>query len=138
MCSPYAGETLSTHLVQAERKAEDSKAFRLEYFAVGTLNPGRSGLTAIRTGEVLWWRLWDIASTMTELNIRILFLPGARWPPGAQLPPGYPYFWLGRQSVSWDSVGALVLAEVADAVFELEDFSTERIMWLAVFDEIAP
>ena len=55
------------------------------------LNPGRSGLTRLGANTLLEWRLWAITGAAKARDIQVLFLPGARLPPGTILPPN---FWL--------------------------------------------
>ena len=99
---------------------------------VGSLNPGRSGLLALATNEILWWRLTHIFDTLVSLQVPICFLPGARWPEGAVMPERSPFQFVGTQTSDWGAVGALVLNEIAHAVRVIEDFDNPRILWLLV------
>ena len=133
--SPYAGGLDISHARQAsEIEAGGRCNFVLPTLKVATFNPGRLGLTSF-CNQVLEWRLWDIASTLFDLDVGICFLPGARFPEGAQLPNDFPFVFVGERSPSWDSVGALVRIEAMHAVTVDESRSSSRVLFLNVMHE---
>ena len=73
--SPYAGAVLADH---AARVVSSSAGQRLQFqvhtLIIGTLNPGRSGLTLLGTDTV---RLWNIAEVLSALGICVCVIPGA-------------------------------------------------------------
>ena len=103
-----------------------------EGFKVACLNPGRVGLSALGSNQVLHWRVQAIGCALEELDVDLCVLPGARFPPGAQLPESFPYAWVGVHSLSWAGVGALIRAEWESAVELLESVGSDRVLWLNV------
>ena len=99
---------------------------------VATLNPGRTGFLALATEEIMWWRVWHVTSALISRDIQICVLPGARWPPGASLPPGLPFIWLGTQTSSWRAVGMLVSTEIVSQVQVIDDLGSDVILWVWV------
>ena len=95
-CLPICGGA------QPQQQADVSSSMNL---AFAVLDPGRTGLMALCTGEVLWWRLTMIMESLVAQNIALCFLPGARFPPGSVLPDGAQFLWLGHRATSWASVG---------------------------------
>jgi len=93
---------------------------------IGVLNPGRTGFLTLSTHEVMLWRLVQITDFMTEKGIVVMVLPGARWPPGAHVPPDLQYTWVGTPSGSWASVGALVAKDCMHTVHILEGWGDQR------------
>jgi hypothetical protein len=79
---------------------------------MAVLNPGRCGLLALGTDALLDWRLQAMAQLLHDENIDICITPGARFLPGAALPAGYPYCWLGERSASWGAVGIFLRPEL--------------------------
>ena len=99
---------------------------------VGCLNPGRCGLQTLMTNEILWWRLQHIMETLLAKDIAICFLPGARFPEGAAMPEKSPLQYLGAQTSQWGSIGVLVRNDALHVVRFLDDFITERTIWLVI------
>ena len=54
---------------------------------LGTFNPGRTGLTALGTDALLFWRLWAIDIALSEAQVHFCVIPGARY----QVRPGLNY-----------------------------------------------
>ena len=122
--SPYMGGTL---VDQYEHKQE---GFQCSELTFAVLNPGRLGLSRIASEELLLWRLFHICSVLVDKNIQVCILPGARWPPGAEIPAGFPFEWLGLQTTSWEAVGVLVASELRLEVSVMEDMGSPVILWL--------
>ena len=100
---------------------------------VASLNPGNAGFSSLRGGHTIWWKLWEIAEFGLCNNIAILVVPGPRFPPGTVLPDGFPYVYVGPASGSWDSVGVLLLSEIAPQVEILDHVSgSDRRLWMRV------
>ena len=97
------------------------------------LNPGRSGLTRLGANTLLEWRLWAITGAAKARDIQVLFLPGARLPPGTILPQIFGFCFLGPRSTQWDTVGLLCAVEMEPLLVPLDDFSTDRVFWLQCF-----
>ena len=87
--SPFAGG------MRGKEAQETDAQQPLAELKVGSINPGRFGLSASNTPTVLWWRLWEIARAGIERDLQIIFIPGGRFPPGAELPEGFPYSYIG-------------------------------------------
>ena len=98
--SPYLGGIDAAELDSSSA----DKGRECTQLKVAVFNPGRTGLIALSTEEILWWRLGHISCVLLEQDVQICVLPGARWPPGASLPPAIAYAWLGAQTTSWRSV----------------------------------
>eukprot|EP00438_Fugacium_kawagutii_P003600 Skav221608 [mRNA] locus=scaffold1698:941151:944102:- [translate_table: standard] len=126
--SPYAGNIPMEQAPQVD----DADCVRL---TVGSLNPGRSGLANIGNNTLLEWRLWAIVGAAKARDIQILVLPGARFPLGALLPQNLGYCFLGPRSSKWDTVGILCAEEVEPLLVPLDDFSTNRVLWLSCADK---
>jgi hypothetical protein len=47
---------------------------------------------------LLQWRVGAIARELRKRHVNICILPGARFPPGSQLPCGFPFQFLGVDS----------------------------------------
>ena len=77
------------------------------------LNPRRLDFLALGADVLLEWRLHFVAQLLTECPADVYVLPGARMPPGALLPEGFPFTWMGPRSVSWEAVYFNVRSEVA-------------------------
>ena len=75
--SPYAGGSLVEH---ADLKASVGASRRQRCIRkavhIASLNPGRTGFLSIYAEEILWWRLWSIASALEERSVDICVLPG--------------------------------------------------------------
>ena len=100
---------------------------------LATVNPGRTGLTALGTGQVLWWRLELLASNLQQSNTLLAAVPGARLYPGLSLPEGFPYEVMGNVTGSWDDVCVFVSTDIGSQQVELCDFNGERrIFWLRI------
>ncbi len=125
--SPYMGGVQENEYTQLTHETQHVRQIK-----VATFNPGRTGLCSLAAEEVLWWRLWRIVAHLMENDIQICVLPGARWPPGATLPPGLPFSWLGVQTTSWAAVGVLVATELQDQTWVIDDLGSDIIMWVAV------
>ena len=97
-----------------------------------TFNPGRSGFAALVTNELLHWRLEATAALLTEHGIDVCVTPGARFPPGAALPPTFPFVWIGTRTTSWAGVGCFIKVELMQAVEHLTDLGDDRILWLKI------
>jgi len=130
LVSPYAGGLVCAQAQQAARTS--TKGFTLPHLRVAVLNPGRTGFTQLGNDALLFWRLWAVSFALMEMDIHICALPGARLPPGALLPEGFPFVYLGGRSSGWDTVGVFVLVEPEPCITLLEAFSSDRILWLAV------
>ena len=91
--SPFAGGC------HAGDNAASDMCHRLDFLNVACFNPGRTGLAALGTNQILHWRLFAIAAALEEADISICALPGARFPPGCVLPENFPYSWLGVQTL---------------------------------------
>ena len=76
------------------------------------------------------WRLIIITDFLSKEGIDICFLPGARWPAGAEIPPNVPYQWLGTPSKAWASIGALVSRDIVENIQHVSTLDFERSMWL--------
>lgn len=122
--SPFAG---NIPLEQALAGEDEDKVF----LAIGALNPGRSGLANIGNNALLEWRLWAIVGAAKARDIQIMVLPGARFPLGALLPQNLGFCFLGPRSSKWDTVGILCTEEVEPLLVPLDDFSTDRVLWLS-------
>ena len=128
--SPYLGGIDAAELDSSSAdKGRECSQLKLAVF-----NPGRTGLIALSTEEILWWRLGHISCVLLEQDVQICVLPGARWPPEASLPPGKAYAWLGAQTTSWRSVGMLVATELVSQVAVLDDIGSDVILWVAVHE----
>ena len=127
VASPYVGG-----LEAKRQRLDDPVACPTKPLQVGSLNPGRTGLQTVATNEVLWWRLQHIMEHLIAKDIAICFLPSARWPEGAPMPEQSPFELLGIRSASWSSIGVLIRTDALHVVSVLEDFLTERTIWLGV------
>ena len=139
--SPYAGGVAVSHAQQAMEALAQSRRgtpeFNVGTLNVATFNPGRSGFATIGTDEILYWRLWAVALALLERDVHVCVIPGARLPPGTNLPSDYPYVWHGHQSVSWAGVGFLIRSEVVPAVTPIEEFGGARHLWLAIHGKMS-
>ena len=108
----------------------------LERIKLATLNPGRTGLAALGSDDILWWRVWHIAHELVQQNVKICVLPGARFAPGAPLPPGFPFVWLGVRSASWASIGFFIAEELQFQVTLMEDVGSDIVLWLEVRQDV--
>ena len=133
--SPYSGGVTKTHFEAFVQK--EARTLRLQEIKMATLNPGRSGLTALGTDAILYWRLWHIATALQERGIHICAVPAARWPPGAKLPDGYPYSFLGDSTLDWAGVGLLVATELEESVQHISDVGGSRRHWFVIVDATA-
>ena len=125
--SPFAGGVSSSSLPAPSVPGECTRQLKL-----ASLNPGRTGLAALGTNAFLHWRLQAIVATLQLESVDICALPGARFPPGTQLPDNFPYAWLGVRSLSWGAVGVLVRCELEAAVEPLLDLGGDRVLWLRI------
>jgi hypothetical protein len=123
--SPWAGGVRLEELLETS-SLSSTTPLRTSGLAIACANPGRAGFAHLGSDDVLWWRIRLLASALQEERVDVCVLPGARWPPGAILPPGFPYVWMGRQTCSWDSVGLWVSAELEHAAQVLEDYGSDR------------
>jgi len=128
--SPYAGGVLISHVDTLEAvgpgRLPDFSTNRLH---IASFNPGALGLSHLSSANLLDWRIQAIGRALQQDGIDICILPGARFPPGATLPEGYPYIWQGIQSSSWGAVGALLRPELQSAIFLLGDVGCDRALW---------
>ena len=127
--SPFAGSYVPEDVEQHAKDCNTDNTIRS--VGIGCFNPGRSGLTALGSNSVLWWRLWNIAYTAADLGLSFIVLPGPRFPPDVTLPHGYPYEFWGRRSLEWDSVGILVAPEFAHTFASCRQGSDRR-MWFTI------
>ena len=97
---------------------------------VGVLNPGRNGLSNPANDNILWWRLWEIATTATSLCFSIVVVPCPRLPPGARLPSDFPFVFIGRRTTTWDSVGVFLQPEISVNIVHLDSMGCDRVIWL--------
>ena len=104
--SPYVGGVVLDHAEMMQRQAT-KRFMSCDVLNIATQNPGRIGLTALGSTEILSWRLWAISNELIERDIHICVLPGARFPIGARLPDDFPYVWYGIKSSGWDGTGIL-------------------------------
>ena len=119
--------------LQGNNDCSDQPAAPLPSFSFGCLNPGNSGFSGLFSREILWWKLLNCATLCCELNIKLLVLPGRRMPAGFQLPPDYPFLYVGARNQSWNTVGVLIARDVAATVEALEHTSTsDRRIWLRI------
>eukprot|EP00959_Pyramimonas_sp_CCMP1952_P043436 908329-Pyramimonas_sp.AAC.1 len=102
-----------------------------------TLNPGRTGFLALGTGALLDWRPEAVGHALVACGVDICVLSGARFPPGARLPPGYPCMWLGGRSTEWGAVGIFVRAELSCTLRPVADLSGPRSQWFAIWNDSA-
>ena len=109
-----------------------SGSCQMRSFCIGALNPGRSGLLSPHAHEVLWWRLIRITNKLVASGIDICFLPSWRWPQGVEILEDMGFQMLGIANAKWASIGALVSMQVAPLVHQLDAFTTDRTLWLAV------
>ncbi|CAE8605722.1 unnamed protein product [Polarella glacialis] len=131
--SPYMSGIPAEDIWQLGSGASTSSSpLRTQQLILASANPGRAGLAHLGSDEVLWWRVWLLGASLLREGVHICVLPGARWPPGAVLPPGFPYIWLGQQSTSWDSAGVWVSTELEGSVAVEEKLGGARCMWLHV------
>ncbi len=129
--SPYAG---GVEIVAPDAPAHHGAASPLQVprLGVSVLNPGRTGFTCLGTHDVLTWRLWHVALALQECGVSVCALPGARWPPGASLPEGFPFLWHGVATESWAGVGFFVSVDLAQAAWVVSDVGNDRVVWLAL------
>ena len=131
--SPYAGGIPTEYVESVGAGACGGGAgYAVAALKVATLNPGRTGFVALGTQSLLDWRIQAVATALLERNIDLCVLPGARFPPEAVLPPGFPYVWLGTQSLDYNAVGLFLRPELEAAVQIIEDFTLPRVMWLVI------
>ena len=95
---------------------------------LGTFNPGRTGLTALGTDALLFWRLWAIDIALTDAQVQFCVIPGARFPPGAQLPEGFHFSWYGVRSTTWDAVGVLIHLDIERACTCIDGVGNQRML----------
>ncbi|CAK0852658.1 unnamed protein product, partial [Prorocentrum cordatum] len=129
--SPFAGPALAADAAGAVGPPLELSSQQPLRMAV--LNPGWCGLLALGTDAPLDWRLQAMAQLLHDENIDICTTPGARFPPGAALPAGYPYCWLGERSASWGAVGIFLRPELLPVVRPLLDVSSARVQWFEVW-----
>ena len=127
--TPFAGGAPTNHRKPVGVGQVDRAGGRL---VIGTLNPGRTGLTALGTNQLLDWRLQAIGCALEDLDVHVCALPGARFPPGARLPEDFAFGWFGTQTLDWASVGILVRTEIMHACEILSNMGTDRIIWLRI------
>ena len=128
--SPLAGGVPADHV---KAIAEDSSSARLNTMAIGCFNPGRCGFCSLHSNHLLWWRLWATADEARSRGLSILILPSPRLPPGTHLPEGFPYLFIGPQTLYWDSVGIFIAPEISRRIVPLEDVGSARRLWLSVW-----
>ena len=138
VASPYVGGVpVEEHLRQLNQyKCTDGDG--LSDFVFGSFNPGRTGLSALGTDNLLHWRLWAIHCELIDSGVHFCALPGARFPPGATLPEGFRFVWRGVQSVRWGSVGVFIDIDYEHLFSEVDHVGNERCIWfrLQVYREI--
>ena len=86
--SPYAGGVPVGNADPARHAAEPGSQDSIH---LAVLNPGRLGFLALGTDVFLEWRLHAVAHVLSGCGADICVLPGARLPPGAVLPAGFPF-----------------------------------------------
>ena len=133
--SPFAGSSCGERPLKRTRLAT-TPAPACTWFA--SLNPGRTGLTALGSNNLLHWRLHAIASYLLENDIIACALPGARLPHGASFQPGFQFEYIGARSIYWDTVGFLVRSDMVESFSIMEDFGGERALWLRASGLDAP
>ena len=99
---------------------------------IGILNPGRNGLSNPANDNVLWWRLWEIASATLSMDINLLVLPYPRLPLGARLPSDFPFVFIGRQTTACDSVRIFVQPEISSHIVLLDSVGCDRVLWVKI------
>ena len=130
--SPLAGGVPACHVAAI---AEGSSSARLDTIAIGCFNPGRCGFCGLHSNHLLWWRLWATADEARSRSLSILILPSPRIPPGTHLPEGFPYLFIGPQTLQWDSVGIFVAPEISRRIVPLEEVGSARRLWLSVWPD---
>ena len=134
--SPYVGGVLMDH-VELMQKQATKRRMSCNILNVATQNPGRIGLTALGSTEILFWRLWAISNELVERDVHICVLPGARFPLGARLPDDFPYVWYGTQSSGWDGTGILCRVDMEHCVHPMDEYGSARHCWLALWPDAA-
>ena len=89
-------------------------------------NPGRTGFLQLGSDLLLEWRLEAVAHALVESGVDACIIPGARFPAGASLPPGFPFLWEGPTSSGWDTVGLFVRPELEHAFRPIPEISSTR------------
>ena len=123
--SPYAGGVSRPSNNELPRTHQASAGGDC-YFGIASINPGRTGLSALGTDALLHWRLWAINFELLEKGVRFCAVPGARFPPGSCLPEGFRYVWRGVQSDRWDTVGVFIDIEYEQLFTELQGVGNDR------------
>ena len=125
--SPYAGG-----ITEKDSSKVRFRTWLTDEVQLATLNPGRTGMSALGTNALLTWRLWAIDIALSEAGVHFCVVPGARLPPGVQLPEGYHYSWFGARSTSWDTVGVLIHLDIEGACTLIDDIGNPRLLWFRI------
>ena len=134
--APYAGGLPAACLADlggAQDSRGQAQPCQLSAIRLGVFNPGRTGFLALGTELLLDWRLEQVAVALLDHRVDICVLPGARFPPGALLPRGYPFAWVGDRSTGWDTVGLFIRLELEHVVRIREAWSEGRVLCVEVW-----
>ena len=129
--SPYAGG-VPMDTVSRTRTGEQLKQTVKSHLNVAVLNPGKTGFLTLATHEVLDWRIVEIDEELSARGVDVCALPGARCPAGLQLPPDFPYFWVGEQTSSWAGTGFFIKVELESSVRVMSYLGNPRIIWIEI------
>ncbi|CAK0875342.1 unnamed protein product [Prorocentrum cordatum] len=130
---PYVGGVPQAAAAEAAGRVLGPVPPARPLFRIATLNPGRTGFLHLGTDLILEWRLEAVAHALVEHGVDVCILPGSRFPPGAWLPPGFPFVWIGPTSTEWDTVGLFVRPELEQAVRFVPEASSAREQWFEVW-----
>lgn len=134
--SPYAGGVtgVSLQLTSGSGFAHGGHtgAHTFKQLNLAIFNTGRTGFAQLGTDTILFLRLWEVGLALAERDVHLCVVPGPRLPPGFALPEGYRYVWWGAQTLSWATVGILMLPELENSVKILLEDGEKRVMWLGV------
>ena len=132
LSSPYIGGATSSASQASDPGGQRQSINDASRLLLATMNPGRTGLAALGTDAVLFWRLWALDWELHERGVQFCVLPGARFPPGVSLPADFHYAWRGIQTTSWNSVGVFIHVEVESLFTQIEGYGNDRIIWFMV------
>ena len=130
---PYVGGVPQSVAAEEAGRARGPAPPVRPLFRIATLNPGRTGFLHLGTDLILEWRREAVAHALVEHGIDVCILPGSRFPPGAWLPAGFPFVWIGPTSTEWDTVGLFVRPELEHAVRCVPEASSAREQWFEVW-----
>ena len=111
---------------------ETKHAQQLTSVNIGVINPGRAGLSNFGTGQILWWRLWEIAWTAVDLGLHLVILSSPRLPAGTRFPDNFPYAFEGIRTTDYNTVAVLISHEIRAAVEFLPDFGGTSRLWFVL------